>query len=73
MQIRLSSPDITDRGIDAVLQVLQSPNLSLGPKLGEFEKAFADYIGAQHAIAVNSGTSGLFLCVQALGILKQTK
>jgi len=68
MQVHLSRPDITDKEIQAVLNVLKSPNLSLGPKLTEFEQAFANYIGRKHAVAVNSGTSGLFLCMLALGI-----
>ncbi|AQT68601.1 UDP-4-amino-4-deoxy-L-arabinose--oxoglutarate aminotransferase [Anaerohalosphaera lusitana] len=68
MRVHLSRPDITQAEIDAVTEVLKSPNLSLGPKLGEFEQAFCDYIGRKHAVAVNSGTSGLFLCMQSLGI-----
>lgn len=68
MCIHLSRPDITDREIEAVCAVLRSPDLSLGPKLVEFEQAFADYIGTKRAVAVNSGTSGLFLCMLALGI-----
>ncbi|HUU17211.1 MAG TPA: DegT/DnrJ/EryC1/StrS family aminotransferase [Sedimentisphaerales bacterium] len=68
MQIYLSRPDITEREIEAVCEVLRSPNLSLGPKLAEFEQVFASYIGTKRAVAVNSGTSGLFLCMLALGI-----
>ncbi|MBN2456634.1 MAG: DegT/DnrJ/EryC1/StrS family aminotransferase [Sedimentisphaerales bacterium] len=68
MRIYLSRPDITDKEIEEVCSVLRSPNLSLGPKLPEFEQAFADYIGRKRAVAVNSGTSGLFLCMSALGI-----
>ena len=68
MQIHLSRPDITEKEIEAVCAVLRGPNLSLGPKLTEFEQAFAEYIGAKRAVAVNSGTSGLFLCMLALGI-----
>jgi perosamine synthetase len=68
MQIHLSRPDITEKEIEAVCDVLRSPNLSLGPKLGEFERAFAEYIGTKRAVAVNSGTSGLFLCMLAMGI-----
>jgi perosamine synthetase len=64
----LSRPDITDAEIEAVTAVLRSPNLSLGPKLAEFEDAFARYVGRKRAVAVNSGTSGLFLCMQALGV-----
>lgn len=68
MQIHLSRPDITEKEVEAVCAVLRSPNLSLGPKLSEFEVDFARYIGRRRAVAVNSGTSGLFLCMSALGI-----
>ncbi len=68
MKIHLSRPDITQREIDAVCEVLRTPNLSLGPKVAEFEKAFAEYIGRKRAVSINSGTSGLFLCMLALGI-----
>jgi len=68
MQIYLSRPNITEKEIEAVCAVLRSPNLSLGPKLIEFELSFAKYIGRKRAVAVNSGTSGLFLCMLALGI-----
>ena len=43
-------------------------NLSLGPVVPEFEGAFAEYLGRTRAVAVNSGTSGLFLSLLALGI-----
>jgi perosamine synthetase len=68
MRIYLSRPDITEKEVQAVTDVLRGPNLSLGPKLPEFENAFANYIGKKHAVAVNSGTSGLYLCMLALGI-----
>ncbi len=66
--IPLSRPDITKKEVDAVLGVLKTPNLSLGPKLREFEQDLADFVGVKYAIAVNSGTSGLHLIVRALGI-----
>lgn len=68
MKIPLSNPDITSLEKEKVLEVLNTPSLSLGPKLDEFEKKFADYIGYKYAIAVNSGTSGLHLCIKALDI-----
>jgi perosamine synthetase len=68
MRIHLSRPDITEREIEAVCEVLRGPNISLGPKLGEFEQAFCEYIGRKRAVAVNSGTSALFLCLSAMGI-----
>lgn len=70
MRIHLSRPDITEKEVQAVVEVLRSPNLSLGPKLPEFENALARYIGVRRAVAVNSGTSGLYLCMLAMGIGK---
>ncbi len=68
MQIPLSRPDVTEREIERVVEVLRTPNLSLGPTLRAFEEAFAAYVGRRRAVAVNSGTSGLFLSLLALGI-----
>ena len=68
MKVPLSSPDITEKERKAVLAVLKTPQLSLGPKLVEFENTFAKYIGTKHAIAVNSGTSALHLSIRALAI-----
>jgi len=67
-KVHLSRPDITDAEINAVCAVLRSPNLSLGPKLDEFEQAFCSYTGRRRAVAVNSGTSALYLCIKAMGI-----
>lgn len=68
MKIPMSSPDITDLERQAVMDVFKTTYFSLGPKVVEFEKAFCDYTGAKHAIAVNSGTSGLHLTVRACAI-----
>jgi dTDP-4-amino-4,6-dideoxygalactose transaminase len=68
MKIRMSSPDLTDADRQAVLDVLNTPNLSMGPKIEAFERAFCELTGAKHAIGVNSGTAGLHLCVRAAGI-----
>ncbi|MDO9067350.1 MAG: DegT/DnrJ/EryC1/StrS family aminotransferase [Deltaproteobacteria bacterium] len=68
--IKLASPDITRREIDAVVRVLKSGTLSLGPEILKFEKAFAGYIGRKHALAVSSGTVGLHLITRALGLKK---
>ena len=68
MRIPLSAPDITDAEIEAVAAVLRTPSLSLGPRLPEFEEAFAARVGARHAVAVSSGTAGLHLAVRACGI-----
>lgn len=66
--IPLAQPDIGEEEIRLVNEVLRSGWLSMGPKVVEFEERFADYIGSKHAIAVNSGTSGLHLCIKSLGI-----
>jgi dTDP-4-amino-4,6-dideoxygalactose transaminase len=72
-RIALSSPDIGDREVAYVARVLRSQQLSLGPVLNEFERAFADYIGTGHAIAASSGTSALHMCVKAMGLGKGTE
>lgn len=68
MKIPLSSPEITESDIDAVVSVLRTPQLSLGPKLPEFEAEFARYIGVAHGVALSSGTAGLHLALRALAI-----
>ncbi len=67
-EIALSSQDISDAEINAVIAVLRSNRLSLGPKVPEFEAAFTQRLGCKHAIACNSGTSGLHLIWQAMNI-----
>ncbi|HEY1628415.1 MAG TPA: DegT/DnrJ/EryC1/StrS family aminotransferase [Tepidisphaeraceae bacterium] len=66
--IPLSSPDITQREIDAVVEVMQTTTLSIGPKIGEFEKSCATITGRRHAIGVSSGTAGLHCAMVAAGI-----
>ncbi|HDS09099.1 MAG TPA: DegT/DnrJ/EryC1/StrS family aminotransferase [Firmicutes bacterium] len=68
MRIPLSKPDITSREIKAVIKVLQTPLLSIGPQLLKFEELFAGYIGRRYAVGVNSGTSALHLLIKYLGI-----
>jgi perosamine synthetase len=51
-----------------VLEVLRSGQLSLGPRLAEFERAFAARVGARHASAVSSGTAALHLALRAVGV-----
>jgi UDP-4-amino-4,6-dideoxy-N-acetyl-beta-L-altrosamine transaminase len=59
---------ITKEDIQAVVDVLQSDYLTQGPKISEFENAFASYIGCRHAVAVANGTAALHLSVLALGL-----
>jgi UDP-4-amino-4,6-dideoxy-N-acetyl-beta-L-altrosamine transaminase len=60
--------EITESDIAAVVSVLQSDFLTQGPAIAAFEKTFAQYVGAEHAVAVSNGTAALHLSVLALGI-----
>jgi perosamine synthetase len=66
--IPLARPVIGRREEERVLEVLRSGRLSLGPRLAEFERAFAAQVGAPHASAVSSGTAALHLGVRAVGV-----
>jgi perosamine synthetase len=68
MRIRLSQPDIGEAEIQAVVEVLRSRDLSLGPALTRFEERFAARIGAAYAVALSSGTAALHVGLLALGI-----
>jgi perosamine synthetase len=68
MLVPLSSPDIIDEDIEAVVGVMKSRYLSIGPKIVKFEKKMAEYMDRKYAVAVNSGTSALHLIVRSLGI-----
>ena len=59
---------IDDDDIAAVVEVLKSDFLTQGPRVPEFEKALAAYVGAEYAVAVSNGTAALHLAVNALGI-----
>jgi perosamine synthetase len=67
-EIPLARPALGPEEEEAVLEALRSGRLSLGPKLGEFEGRFADYLEIEHASAVSSGTAGLHLAVRAAGV-----
>ena len=66
MNIPFAKPSITDKEISAVVETMKSGWLTSGPKVKEFEQAFAEYVGAKHAIAVNSCTSALFLSLKSI-------
>lgn len=59
---------VDDDDISAVVDVLRSDWLTTGPKVSEFEEAFADYVGAKHAVAVSSGTAALHAAAFACGL-----
>jgi UDP-4-amino-4,6-dideoxy-N-acetyl-beta-L-altrosamine transaminase len=60
--------DISQADIDAVVEVLRSDWLTQGPMVPKFEQAVANYVGAQHAVALNSATSALHIACLALGV-----
>ena len=59
---------ITDEDIHALTDTLQSDYLTQGPKIQEFEEAFAAYVGSRYAVALSNGTAALHLCAMALGV-----
>jgi perosamine synthetase len=66
-QIPLARPEVGPREEELVLEVLRSGRLSLGPMGERFERAFAEWLGVEDAVAVSSGTTALHLGVRALG------
>jgi perosamine synthetase len=67
-KVPLSSPDIVEKDIEAVVGVMKTRYLSIGPKVVEFEKKMSEYVGTKCAVAVNSGTSALHLIIRSMGI-----
>lgn len=59
---------VGEEEVQAVSEVIRSGWMTMGPKTFEFEKQFANYVGAQHAIAVATGTAALHLSLEAAGI-----
>lgn len=66
--IPLAKPVLGEAEERAVVEVLRSGQLSLGPKLAEFERMFAARVGSPYACAVSSGTAGLHLALRAVGV-----
>jgi perosamine synthetase len=67
-RIPLARPVLGEEEERAILDVLRSGQLSLGPRVPAFEEAFAARLGAAHASAVSSGTAGLHLALRAVGV-----
>jgi dTDP-4-amino-4,6-dideoxygalactose transaminase len=67
-RIPLARPYLGEREEELVLEVLRSGRLSLGPTIDRFEELLAERVGAPYAAAVSSGTAGLHLLVQSVGI-----
>ena len=68
MNIPYGRQEITAEDIQAVTETLKADFLTQGPKVAEFERAFAAYEGAPHAVAVANGTAALHLSAMALGV-----
>ncbi len=68
MQIPIARPYIGEEEKQAVLAVLDSGQLSQGPKVAEFERAFADFHGVKHGIATSNGTTALMAAMMAHSI-----
>ena len=60
--------NITEEDIQTVIETLRSDYLTQGPKIKEFESAFAHYVGAKYAVAVNNATAALHIGATALGV-----
>jgi perosamine synthetase len=65
--VPLAQPFLNGREEELVLEVLRSGRLSLGPMVDRFERAFANYVGTKHAVAVSNGTCGLHLACLTAG------
>ena len=68
MKVPLSSPDIVEKDIEAIIGVMKTRFLSIGSKVVEFEKRMGSFAETKYAVAVNSGTSALHLIIRGLGI-----
>ena len=66
--VPLARPVLGEPEETAVIEVLRSGQLSLGPRVARFEPAFAQRLGVAHACAVSSGTAGLHLALRAAGV-----
>lgn len=60
--------NITEEDLKVVVETLQSDYLTQGPRIAEFEKNFAKYVGAKYAVAVSNGTAALHLAAMALDV-----
>ena len=66
--IQLAKPDITEKAINRVVQILKSGHLVQGEQVRRFEEGLREYIGSNHAILVSSGTAALHLSMIVLNI-----
>jgi perosamine synthetase len=68
MNVPIARPSFGELEEEAVIKVLRSGWVSQGPRVAEFERQFAEYVGASHAVAVSSCTTALHLALVAAGV-----
>ena len=68
IKVPIAKPIIGEEEIENVVEVLKSGMIAQGPKVEEFEKKFAEWVGAKYGIAVNSGTAALHVALLSCGI-----
>jgi dTDP-4-amino-4,6-dideoxygalactose transaminase len=68
LQVPFHRAPVGEEEAQAVSEVIRSGWMTMGPKTFEFEREFANYVGAQHAIAVSTGTAALHLALEAAGV-----
>ncbi|SFR49251.1 DegT/DnrJ/EryC1/StrS family aminotransferase [Halorubrum sodomense] len=67
-RVAIADPDVGERELERVREVLASGRLADGPVVREFEREFADFCGADHGVAVANGTAALQTALEAVGI-----
>lgn len=65
-----NKPTIGPEESEAISEVIQSGWIAKGEKVAQFEQAFAEYVGAKYAVAVNSGTAALTIALKAMGMVR---
>ena len=68
LKIPVAKPDLGDEEVALVTETIRSGWITQGPRVAEFERAFATYTEAAHAVAVSSCTTALHLALKVLGI-----
>lgn len=68
VKIPLAKPDLGEDEIQLVSETIRSGWITQGPRVAEFEREFAGYVGARHAVAVSSCTTALHLSLRVLGV-----
>ena len=69
-KVPVARPQVDEKEISAVREVLVSGNYVAGEKVTQFEEAFSAYVGVEYAVAVNTGTAALHIALEAMGVRK---